>query len=73
MKKRIVLLLLSLSLLLGGCGWINGSYVSVTKHERQQTQTQISVITAKDYRDLMRALEEMIASGVETATINVPE
>ena len=35
MKIRMIVLLIGISLLLGGCGWMDGSYVSVTPHQEQ--------------------------------------
>lgn len=73
MKKRICPLVLLLSLLLTGCGWSTGSYVSVTPHQEQRANTQTAVIAASDNRQLMEALSDMIAEGRESAAINVSE
>ena len=34
--KRFLILLLCISLLLSGCGWMQGSYVSVVPYDQQQ-------------------------------------
>jgi len=73
MKQRSILLILSMSLLLGGCSWANRSYVSVEPHKEQRQTMQTDVIMASDYLELLGALEEMIASGTEVAAIKVPE
>ena len=73
MKKNIILLTLVMSLLLGGCGWVNQSYVSVEPHREQRLSLQSDAIVASDYLELLEALEEMIASGTEVAAIKVPE
>ena len=73
MKQRITLLVLAVSLLLGGCGWVNQSYVSVEPHREQRQTQQNDAIMASDYLELLAALEEMIASGTEVAAIKVPD
>jgi len=73
MKHKAILLLLSVSLLLGGCGWVNQSYVSVEPHKEQRQGVQTDAIVASNYLELLGALEEMIASGTEVAAIKVPD
>ena len=73
MKQKVILLILAVSFLLGGCGVINRSYVSVEPHREQKQTVQTDVIMAADYLELLGALEEMIASGTEVAAIKVPE
>jgi len=71
--KRIVGLLLMVSLLLTGCGWTSSSYVSVTPHQEQRANTKTAVIAASDSLQLLEALTDMIAEGRESAAINVSE
>lgn len=73
MKKRTLAMTLALSLLLSGCSWLEGSYVSVTPHQEQRQISHGSVISASTYLDLMDALENMIASGTESAAIIVTD
>ena len=73
MKQTMILPVLIMSILLGGCGVINRSYVSVEPHREQKQTIQTDVIVASDYLELLGALEEMIASGTEVAAIKVPE
>ena len=73
MKQKVMLLVLALSLLLGGCSWANQSYVSVEPHKEQRQTLQTDVIMASNYLELLGALEKMIASGTEVAAIKVPE
>ena len=47
MKGKGILLLLALSLLLTGCSWLDGSYVSVTPHREQQQTIQTGAVSAK--------------------------
>lgn len=73
MKAKISASALLLCLLLTGCSWTEGSYVSVTPHQEHRTNTQTAVISASDYLQLTEALTEMIADGIESAAINVAE
>lgn len=73
MKKRILPLLLATAMMLTGCGFWDGSYVSVTPHHEQRQTGQSPAISAGTYLDLMGALTQMIASGTESATIIVAE
>jgi len=69
MKRNMLLILLSLCLLLTGCG----PYVSVTPHREQRQPAQNDVVAAADYLELLGALKETIAAGTEVATITVAE
>ena len=53
MKQKLLPLLLALSLLLTGCGWMDGRYSSVTPHLEQRQNTHSEVAVASDYLDLM--------------------
>ncbi len=65
--------LLLACLLLSGCGWMDGSYRSVVPHQDQRETGRMDTISAANRQELMEALEELIASGTETATIHVPD
>lgn len=71
--KRLILLILSVSLLLSGCGWLRDSYVSVTPHRYTNADRDDEVVSAADYDQLCKALEEMVHSGVESSIINVAD
>lgn len=73
MKRTFLLLTLTLSLLLTGCSWMEGSYVSVTAHREQRPNTQTDVIAASNYLELLDALKAIIAEGTEVTAINVAE
>lgn len=73
MKKIVLLLLMTLSLLLTGCSWLDGSYVSIEPHREQRQDGQTEIISAVNYLELMAAMEELIAAGAETGVIHVPE
>lgn len=71
MKKKWMSLVLSLSLLLTGCSWLDGSYVSVTPHREQEGEDAAEVVSASDYTQLVAVLEEFVLTGQETGVINV--
>lgn len=71
MKRKVTLLLLAVSLLLTGCGWLDGRYVSAIPHKEQRQEIQTDVVSASNYQELMAAMEALIESGTESATINV--
>ena len=64
MKQSVFVLLLSVSLLLGGCTWMDGSYVSVTLHREQRQTNQTDVISASNYLELLEALKGVISEGI---------
>lgn len=71
--KRTVFGLLLVSFLLSGCGFLDGSYVSVKPHQEQKQTSQLSAISASNYLELMDALSDLVASGTESATIHVAQ
>lgn len=71
MKKRIVALGLVLTLLLAGCGWMDGSYVYVKPHVEQGTTAQSGNVSANNYIQLLQVLEQLVNGGTETCTIDV--
>lgn len=71
MKRKEILLLLAASLLLTGCSWLDGRYVSAIPHKEQRQEIQTDVVSASNYQELMAAMESLIAAGTENATINV--
>lgn len=73
MKKRFLCLLLTLCLMLGGCGWFSGSYISVEPHREPDTHIDTDGVSAANYQQLCRALENMIRAGRENGIINVEE
>lgn len=73
MKRTLLPLFFALSLLLGGCGWLNGSFVSVTPHEAPKQVAHADTITAANYKDFLAALKQLVAAGTELAAIHVEE
>jgi len=73
MKDKLILFVLAWSLVLSGCSWSTGPYVSVTPHMQQRQNAQTDVVSASDYLELLEALKSIIASGTEVSAINVAE
>ena len=73
MKKRRWLAAAAVCLLLSGCGWLDGRYVSVTDHQTQLANEPGEVPSAANYGQLVVALENIVASGAESAAINVSD
>ena len=71
MKEKILILALCLSLLLTGCGWLDGSYVSVTAHREQHQQTTTQALVASSYQELLRVFSDLVSDGTESAVINI--
>lgn len=71
--KRLGILLLTFCLLLTGCGWMEGSYQSVTPHHQQKDGGETTIETADSYLQLRTALENMILSGTKSSVISVGE
>lgn len=72
-KESILSLILCCSLLLTGCGWMDGRYVSVVRHEESRQENQEEVVMASTYYDLIKALVAFVAEGEETGVINLSD
>ena len=70
MKLRLVTLFLACALLLGGCGWPDGSYHSVTPHQEQSGSGRTENLTVSNYEELVSVLEDVVARGTESCIIN---
>lgn len=64
-------MLLTVSILLTGCNWMDGSYISVKPHREQDTFNEQKTVSASNYNELRAALEKMVQSGTESTVINV--
>lgn len=72
-KKKLLSLLLACSLLLSGCGWMDGRYVSVVRHEESRQDQQAEVAMASNYFDLIKAMVAFVEEGKETGVINLSD
>ena len=73
MKRTVISLAIAISVLLGGCSWSGGSYISVTPHLEQNSGTHSDSLSASDYSQLRSLLSELTETGTENAIINVSE
>lgn len=71
MKIRMIALLIGISLLLTGCSWLDGSYVSVTPHQEQSMPVRTENLTVSNYDELLDVMESVVSKGTETCIINV--
>lgn len=72
MKRRAICFALAVMMLLSGCSWMGGSYVSVTPHHEQTPDVLTYSLTASDYSELRSVLAELTEAGAESAVIYVP-
>lgn len=73
MKRSVICMGLAAAILLGGCSWMGGSYVSVTPHRERLAEVQSASLTASGYTQLRSTLSELAETGAESAVILVPE
>ena len=73
MKQSILTLFLVLALILSGCSWMDGSYVSVTPHHEQLSQTQTDTLSASTYQELRQLMTDLAEAGTLSAVIYVPD
>lgn len=71
MKRYSLCLWLAVCLCLSGCGWLDGSYVSVTPHQQQTVGGSSQEVEAANYLQLRTVLENMVSGGVESQVIRV--
>ena len=69
--KRFLMLVLTLSLVLSGCSWLDGEYHSVKPHSAESNKLSDDVIAVSDYNQLRDALVEMVNSGKQQSTIYI--
>ncbi len=73
MKQKIICMTVALCVLLGGCGWFDGSYVHVTPRQEQGSTGDSGAVSASNYTELMEVLKGMVAAGTESRIINVAD
>lgn len=70
--KKVTVLLLVAALLLSGCGtWMDGSYVSTTPHQEQDSAASAQGFTASSYTGLYSILTNLVLVGRESTIISV--
>ena len=73
MKRRFLCLCLAVSMILTGCSWFSGSYISIKPHHEQNPGTHSDSLSASDYSQLRGLLAELTEAGTENAVINISE
>lgn len=68
--KRYLICILAICLLVSGCSWMDGNYVSVTPHRQQSSESESTLVNVENYLQLRTALEDMIRSGMERCVIS---
>lgn len=71
--KKLAVLILSVSLLLGGCSWMDGSYVHITRHQDQGPALQSETLTVSNYTELQQVIMQMVESGTTKGVIFLSE
>jgi len=71
MKIQFLALAVCVSLLLSGCSWLDGSYVSVTPHHEQSANIRTENLSVSNYEELVEVMEEIVSKGTESCVINV--
>ena len=71
--KKLISLALALSLLLCGCGWMDGEYHSVTPHADEGVQQSLNGITVSSYMQLRDALLELVNAGSTEAVFYIAD
>lgn len=74
MGRRIIALAAAAALLLSGCGWMDGSYVSVTPHRVGVSQTvEGDARPVRSYMELRSALVSLIEDGITEGFFSLAE
>lgn len=73
-RRRCLAALVLAAVMLSGCGWMDGSYVSVTPHEVGREQSREGeIIAVSSYAELRSALVELVDSGTEESLLSLAE
>ena len=71
MRKKLTALALIAAMLLTGCGWMDGEYVSVVPHQESADDGPTGSVSAANYGELTDVLEELVLSASESCVIDV--
>ena len=69
MKQKLFTLLVAISLLLTGCGWMDGNYVHISDHEEKRPENPTADLTASSYLELENILAQMVRTGTSEGLI----
>lgn len=71
--KRTCILLLSLALLLGGCGFMQGSYASVEPYLQSPDREEPGITPVSSYQEVRAALIHMVENAQESRTLSLAD
>ena len=70
---KVLALLLAICLLLSGCGWMDGSYASVTPHRIKDQPQEQAMPSVRNITQLKDALAKLVEQGAQTGRFSVEE
>ena len=73
MKHKWLIIVVALSLLLTGCGWLDGSYVSVTPHQEHSETNRNETVAVSSFEELVDVLSAFVYAGQEKGVINIAD
>lgn len=73
MKGRWFLIVLAAALLLSGCSVFNQTYVHIEPHEKESGSNRTEAVSARDYDQLISALEDMVTYGSEGGLVYISD
>ena len=71
MKYKWFAMVLAVSLLLSGCSLYNQTYVHIEPHQKETGTIGIEAVSARDYSQLLSALDNMVTYGSEGGLIYI--
>lgn len=69
--KRLLIPILCIALLLSGCGWMEGSYTSVTPYDQREDSNDSGITAISTYQELRSALIQMVESGQDSRVLSL--
>ena len=73
MKGKWIFLLLAAALMLSGCSAFNQTYVHIEPHEKEYSGESTEAVSARDYDQLVTALENLVTNGREGGLIYISD
>lgn len=73
MIRRCICIVLLFCLLLSGCSWMNGNYVSVTPHRNDASVVPNAVTTVSGYRGIINAIIHLVESGADSGVLSAED
>ena len=69
--KQILTLIFCFALVLSGCGWMEGSYVSVVPYDQGDNRVDPAITAISTYQELRSALSLMVENGEDGTTLSL--